>query len=142
MDKIKEHQVALTAVAGAAVTVGAAYYIFKARDRTPKSGPYPADSLPADAYDAVIVGAGPSGSTAGYYLARAGAKVRGCDTVLHFCTSGDAPRTPGAPMHCRLARFPSIKSERATREHSWPSSPFDRWDCTHIFTLRCSRKLF
>lgn len=65
------------AIAAAGVTVAAVgtYYALSLRHRVPKAGPYPADSLPADAYDAVIVGAGPSGSTAGFYLARAGAKV-------------------------------------------------------------------
>jgi len=62
-----------------AVGVGAAvagYGIYKyATTRVPSSGPYGPGTLPADAYDVVIVGAGPSGSTCGYYAAKAGAKV-------------------------------------------------------------------
>ena len=65
-------------VAAAAGAVGGALLYATARRRhlrVPKSGPFPADSLPADAFDAIIVGGGPSGSTCGYYLAKAGAKA-------------------------------------------------------------------
>ncbi len=65
-------------VAAAAGAVGGALLYANARRRqlrVPKSGPFPADSLPADAFDAIIVGGGPSGSTCGYYLAKAGAKA-------------------------------------------------------------------
>jgi hypothetical protein len=74
MDKLQEHRTVAIAAAGVTVAAVGAYYL--TRNRVPKTGPYPADSLPADAYDAVIVGAGPSGSTAGFYLARAGSKAR------------------------------------------------------------------
>jgi hypothetical protein len=46
--------------------------------RVLKSGKYPSSSLPADAYDAVVVGAGPSGSTLGFFASKNGAKVGVC----------------------------------------------------------------
>ena len=75
MDRLREHQTAVSAAVGVTVAAAGAYYVWRSRDRTPQAGPYVADSLPTGAFDAVIVGAGPSGSTAAYYLARAGAKV-------------------------------------------------------------------
>lgn len=75
MYKLREHQTVITAAAGVTVAVAGAYYVWRSRDRTPKAGPYTADNLPDGVFDALIVGAGPSGSTAAYYLARAGAKV-------------------------------------------------------------------
>lgn len=64
-------------VAAASVLGGAVLYAVKRRRRlaTPTTGPYPVEKLPTDAYDAVIVGGGPSGSTCAFYLAKAGAKV-------------------------------------------------------------------
>uniref|UniRef100_A0A7S0UUD0 FAD-binding domain-containing protein n=1 Tax=Polytomella parva TaxID=51329 RepID=A0A7S0UUD0_9CHLO len=62
----------------------------------PTSGPYPVSTLPEGAYDAVIVGAGPSGSVCGYYLSKAGAKVALLDKESFprdkYC--GDAVCTP------------------------------------------------
>lgn len=75
MDRIQEHRTAALAAAGVTVAAAGAYLLYRSRNNVPQSGPFPVDSLPAGAYDAVIVGAGPSGSTAAYYLARAGAKV-------------------------------------------------------------------
>ncbi len=65
-------------VAAAGAVGGAVLYANSRRRRlrVPKTGPFAADSLPSDAFDAIIVGGGPSGSTCGYYLAKAGAKVR------------------------------------------------------------------
>lgn len=65
-------------IAAATVIGGVGLYAIRRQRRlaVPTSGPYPAESLPAGAYDAVIVGGGPSGSTCGYYLSKAGAKVR------------------------------------------------------------------
>lgn len=58
-------------LAGGALAVGVtAACIAKKLDEAPKSGPYSVGTLPKDAYDAVIVGAGPSGSVCGYYMAR------------------------------------------------------------------------
>lgn len=64
-------------IAAATVIGGVGLYALRRQRRlaVPASGPYPADSLPTGAFDAVIVGGGPSGSTCGYYLAKAGAKV-------------------------------------------------------------------
>ena len=75
MDRIQEHRTAVIAAAGLTVAAAGAYYALSARNRVPKEGSFPPESLPTDAYDAIIVGAGPSGSTAAYYLARGGAKV-------------------------------------------------------------------
>lgn len=99
MDKIKENKTALIA-AGSVVGIATGAYIIhrslKGRKRAPKTGPYPVSSLPADCYDVVIVGAGPSGSTAGYFLSKAGAKVALLDKEKFprdkYC--GDAVCTP------------------------------------------------
>ena len=76
MDKIQEHRTAVIAAAGLTVVAAGAYIAIRTRSKVPKEGPFSADSLPKDAYDAVIVGAGPSGSTAAFFLANGGAKVR------------------------------------------------------------------
>lgn len=74
---LSEKQKAVAAVAaGGLVVAGAAlYYKRQQQLAVPKEGPYPVGTLPADAYDAVIVGAGPSGSTTAYYSAKQGAKI-------------------------------------------------------------------
>ncbi|GMH39603.1 hypothetical protein BSKO_07501 [Bryopsis sp. KO-2023] len=43
--------------------------------RVPATGPYPVGTLPEGSYDAIIVGAGPSGSSAAFYMARGFASV-------------------------------------------------------------------
>lgn len=65
------------AAAGAAAVGGLALYVTNRQRRlaVPKSGKYPPQSLPEGAFDAVIVGGGPSGSTCAYYMAQGGAKV-------------------------------------------------------------------
>lgn len=63
---------------GAGVTTAAlvaAYAWRRAANYVPTSGPYPPNTLPADCYDVVIVGAGPSGSVCAHFLAKGGAKV-------------------------------------------------------------------
>ena len=64
--------------------------------RHPPPAPTQPSLLPEGAYDAVIIGAGPSGSTAGYYLAQGGAKVCMLDKEEFprdkYC--GDAVCTP------------------------------------------------
>lgn len=63
---------------GAGVTAAglvAAYAWRRAANYVPQQGPYPVSSLPSDAYDALVVGAGPSGSVCSYFLAKNGAKV-------------------------------------------------------------------
>lgn len=57
----------------AGLATGAAVYSYMTS--APSRGKYPPGTLPSDAYDVVIVGAGPSGSTCGYYAAKSGAKV-------------------------------------------------------------------
>lgn len=78
MEKIRANR---GAAAGAAIglTVAAAaatyYAVRRSSSRVRPSGKFPLETLPSDAYDAVIVGAGPSGSTCAYFLTSAGAKV-------------------------------------------------------------------
>lgn len=75
-EKLAEHKTTVAAVAaGGLVVAGAALLYKKQQQAVPKEGPYPVGTLPADAYDAVIVGAGPSGSTMAFYIAKQGAKV-------------------------------------------------------------------
>ena len=67
----------LLAAAGITAVAATSLYLLRRRNlsRPPTSGPYPQGSLPADAYDLVIVGAGPSGSTTAYFSAQHGLKV-------------------------------------------------------------------
>jgi xanthine/CO dehydrogenase XdhC/CoxF family maturation factor len=75
-DKVAENKTTVAAVAaGGLVVAGAALLYKRQQQAVPKEGPYKVGTLPADAYEAVIVGAGPSGSTAAYYIAKEGAKV-------------------------------------------------------------------
>uniref|UniRef100_A0A7S0RJM7 FAD-binding domain-containing protein n=1 Tax=Chlamydomonas leiostraca TaxID=1034604 RepID=A0A7S0RJM7_9CHLO len=78
------------------VALAAAYAWRKAANYVPSSGPYPPNTLPSDAYDAVVVGAGPSGAVCGYFLAKGGAKVALLDKEKFprdkYC--GDAVCTP------------------------------------------------
>lgn len=77
IDAAKEHKATIAAVGlGGLAVAGTALYLRRRQISTiPKEGPYPVGTLPADAYDAVIVGAGPSGSVCAYYLAKGGGKV-------------------------------------------------------------------
>jgi hypothetical protein len=74
---LKDNQGLVVAATGAALAAaGVAYYAGRrsALSRAPTpSRKY--TTLPEDAYDAAIVGAGPSGSSCAFYLTRAGAKV-------------------------------------------------------------------
>lgn len=76
MDNVREHRIAILAAAGLSAAAVGTYYVLRSHQKAPKAGPYTKDTLPENAYDAIIVGAGPSGSTAAYYLARSGAKVK------------------------------------------------------------------
>ena len=86
----------LGAVAATAALAGGIYLMRSSRRSLPRTGPYPPSSLPEGAYDAVIVGGGPSGSVAAYYLVKAGAKVVVLDKESFprdkYC--GDAVCTP------------------------------------------------
>lgn len=77
LDRLTDQQktgLAIGAGIGAAAVLG--YCAHRAiKGRVPRSGRYPAGSLPTSAYDAVIIGSGPSGSTCAFFMARAGARV-------------------------------------------------------------------
>lgn len=63
---------------GVAVAAGATAftsYAIRQAQKPPKVGPYPPRTLPVGAYDAVIVGAGPSGSSTAFFAARGGARI-------------------------------------------------------------------
>jgi NADPH-dependent 2,4-dienoyl-CoA reductase/sulfur reductase-like enzyme len=76
VEVVKENKTTVAAAAaGAAVIAGAALLYKRRQNQVPKEGPFILGTLPSDAFDAVIVGAGPSGSTCAYYLAKEGAKV-------------------------------------------------------------------
>eukprot|EP00878_Enallax_costatus_P002001 GHUV01002165.1.p1 GENE.GHUV01002165.1~~GHUV01002165.1.p1 ORF type:complete len:505 (+),score=139.44 GHUV01002165.1:44-1516(+) len=98
IDAAKENKTTVAAVGlGSIVVAGTALYLRRRQiSAVPKAGPYPVGSLPADAYDAVIVGAGPSGSVCAYYLAQVGGKVALLDKATFprdkYC--GDAVCTP------------------------------------------------
>ena len=93
----RDNQRALAA-AGITAVAATGLYLLRRRNlsRPPSSGPYPQGSLPADAYDLVIVGAGPSGSTTAYFSAKKGLKVALLDKESFprdkYC--GDAVCTP------------------------------------------------
>lgn len=76
LESVKENKTTVAAVGlGGLAVAGAALYIRRRQLTPPAVGKYPVGTLPADAYDAVIVGAGPSGSVCAFYSAKAGAKV-------------------------------------------------------------------
>jgi len=85
-------------VAGAVAAVGAygAYKLLKGKPRVVANGKYKGVPLPADVYDAVCVGAGPSGSTMAYFFAKAGGKIAVLEKEAFprdkYC--GDAVCTP------------------------------------------------
>ena len=47
-----------------------AYKLLKGKPRVVQNGKYKGVPLPADVYDALIVGGGPSGSTCGYFFTK------------------------------------------------------------------------
>lgn len=82
------------AAAGAAAVGGLALYISKRHRRlaVPKTGRHPPESLPDGAFDAVIVGGGPSGSTCAYYMAKGGSKVHWDHSDVHISRSAAGSR--------------------------------------------------
>ncbi|GLC44549.1 hypothetical protein PLESTB_000060900 [Pleodorina starrii] len=73
---VQENKKTVAVAAGvSSAALLAAYAYRRAQTAVPARGPFPVGTLPADAYDAVIVGAGPSGSVCAYYMSRGGAKV-------------------------------------------------------------------
>mmetsp|Transcript_37320 Transcript_37320/g.105304 ORF Transcript_37320/g.105304 Transcript_37320/m.105304 type:complete len:488 (-) Transcript_37320:144-1607(-) len=93
------------AFAGAAAVACGGYLAYRAlfsrgRPAVPKAGPWGRGTLPDDAYLACVVGAGPAGSTAAFYLAKAGEKVALCEkeTFPRDKVCGDALCTPSHPI--------------------------------------------
>jgi len=91
----------LGATAAAAAGGYLVYRLLSSRHlQVPKSGPWSKDTLPKDAYVACVVGAGPAGSTAAFYLAKAGLNVALCEKERFprdkIC--GDALCTPSHPI--------------------------------------------
>lgn len=74
---IKDTDPKILAAAGAVAAVGAGALLYRRYQRTApaKKGALTPDTLPAGAYDALIVGAGPSGSVCANFAVRGGAKV-------------------------------------------------------------------
>lgn len=68
---------AVAAVVGAAVAYKA-YKLLKGKPRVVQNGKFKGVPLPADAYDAVIVGGGPSGNVCAYYFTKVRAALRTC----------------------------------------------------------------
>ncbi|CAG9465313.1 unnamed protein product [Pedinophyceae sp. YPF-701] len=91
-----EKKVVQYAAAGAAALGGLAVAKRMYDNHVPSKGRFPTSTLPKDAYDAVIVGAGPSGSTCATFLTKAGGKVALLEKC-HFPRDkycGDAVCTP------------------------------------------------
>ncbi|GLI68448.1 hypothetical protein VaNZ11_012869 [Volvox africanus] len=73
---VQENKKTVAIAAGVtSAAILATYAYRRAKTSVPARGPYTVDTLPTDAYDAVIVGAGPSGAVCAYYMSRGGAKV-------------------------------------------------------------------
>ena len=97
-DIVEKTDPKLAAIAGTAVAVGAGALLYRryARSAPPKTGPLTPDTLPAGAYDVVIVGAGPRGTVCANYTVQGGGKVALLDKATFprdkYC--GDAVCTP------------------------------------------------
>lgn len=76
-EKAQNDKGTVAAIAGTAIAVGAGALLYRryVRNAGPKVGELTPDTLPEGAYDAIIVGAGPSGSVCANYASRGGAKV-------------------------------------------------------------------
>ena len=142
-DHAQEHKKTIGVVAAASVAVAAGVYLYRAaKNAVPKAGPYPVGTLPADAYDAVIVGAGPSGSVCGNFMAKAGAKVAlldkatfprgafvGCGCVLRACARVGALFFGGRGARCSLpkARSRANKPSSAQLKRAFASQHHVLW---------------
>ncbi|PSC69140.1 CMF receptor CMFR1 [Micractinium conductrix] len=96
MSSVKDNKAVLGAAAVTAAVGGGLLLRRALRQTKPLDGPYKPSTLPEGCYDVIIVGAGPSGSVCGYYLAKGGAKVALLDKE-HFPRDkicGDAVCTP------------------------------------------------
>ena len=110
LEKLREPKVIAGALAASAACA-TVYYLVKRSYGSRRVRPGKFTSLPQGAYDAVIVGAGPSGATCAYYLAKNGASVALLDKETFprdkYC--GDAVR-------CKLYH---LKWSIAMQECSW-----------------------
>ena len=68
---LSEREKTIAAAAAAAAITYGAYRLLRGPPRVVDGGKYKGVPLPADVYDTVIVGGGPSGSTCGYFFAKA-----------------------------------------------------------------------
>ncbi|GAX79984.1 hypothetical protein CEUSTIGMA_g7423.t1 [Chlamydomonas eustigma] len=94
---IEKNQKTVAIAAGATTAALVTAYAWqRVANYVPAKGKYPVGTLPADAFEAIIVGAGPSGSVCGHYLAKKGVKVALLDKEKFprdkYC--GDAVCTP------------------------------------------------
>jgi hypothetical protein len=107
-------QKTIAAIAGTAAAVGAGALLYRryVRNAGPKTGGLTPDTLPAGAYDAVIVGAGPSGSVCANYACQGGAKVALLDKAT-FPRGGWRER--GGPGLAGPKRGPEKSSGRLGR---------------------------
>ncbi|KFM25557.1 Conditioned medium factor receptor 1 [Auxenochlorella protothecoides] len=107
----KDRQTQLYAAGAATAVLGGALLAKRAlRQRKPYNGSYTPETLPSGAYDVIIVGAGPSGSVAGWYLAKGGAKVALLDKE-HFPRDkicGDAVVTPALAILKEMGVFQEL----------------------------------
>lgn len=96
VDELKENKVLVGAAAVTAAVGGSLLLKRAMRQTKPRSGPYKPGTLPEGCFDAIIVGAGPSGAVCAYYMATAGSRVALLDKE-HFPRDkicGDAVCTP------------------------------------------------
>lgn len=140
-DYVRSHKRETAIAAGVtSVALVAAYAWRRASRYVPASGPYPVSTLPAGAFHAIIVGAGPSGSVCAYFLAKAGIKAALLDKETFprdkYC--GDAVCTPAIEVHvecmCDLtSHVPFIHSHVTTYPGLGflkPATSCSRWCCT------------
>ena len=107
LDKDVPTPVVVGAALAAPLVLRAGSKLLSGAPRVVQNGKFKGQPLPADVYDAVIVGAGPSGSTCAHFFAKASAAER----------SGDAAARHGSPQTARLAlrlRFASARGFRAS----------------------------
>ena len=107
--KAPENRGIVYGLAAAATAVAGLTLLYKKSQAPPKTGRFASVPLGDDEYLAVIVGAGPSGSACGYYLAREGHKVALLDKArfprgaffslrfVFFLESAKNPRPSVAP---------------------------------------------
>ena len=77
-----ENRAVTAGVAGAALLGGLYYLLSKRRPQVVKGGKFKGIPVPAGAFDAVIVGGGPSGRVMAYYATKVGPVKRPPSVVL------------------------------------------------------------